>query len=202
MRTTLKLRGCDNCRFTALAAGIGLLLLVAAYWLSFEVPGRGDFLTRQTARVAVLYWGLAAATILLERRTYARSIWAIGCVAFLIHVATAFEYVHHRSHSAAYQHVQEVSGAGAGIYVSYGFTLLWVVDAIWWLSDRASYEVRSKWLDRTIHALMAFVVFNGTVVYEEGFIRWASAAMFLTLGVLAFHRHCRKTLSTTIEGQP
>jgi hypothetical protein len=39
---------------------------------------------------------------------------------------------------------------------------------------------------------MAFVVFNGTVVYETGFIRWAGVVAFTLLGMLAGWRLFRR----------
>jgi hypothetical protein len=35
---------------------------------------------------------------------------------------------------------------------------------------------------------MAFIVFNGTVVYETGFIRWAGLGLFVVLSVLLVRR--------------
>jgi hypothetical protein len=77
-----------------------------------------------------------------------------------------------------------VSGFGPGIYVSHLFTLLWTLDvACWWLRPHA-YATRPAWIGRALHAFMAFIVFNGTVVYENGPIRWAGVAMFVALGGL------------------
>ena len=117
---------------------------------------------------------------------------AWGCLTFLVHVAFAFDHYHGWSHAAAVQHVEDVSGFGPGLFVSYFFTLLWVVDAAWWGLASHSYDRRPAWLDRTIHAFMAFIVFNGTVIYETGFIRWAGAALFAGLGVLAAWRLARR----------
>jgi hypothetical protein len=147
-----------------------------------------DVVTRQTARVAVLFWGLAAAGLLCRRREFARLSWSLGCAAFLVHVAVAFDRVHGWSHAAAVRHVEAVSGFGSGLFVSYFFTLLWTADAAWWWIDRAGYDRRALWLDRLIHGFMAFIVFNGTVVYETGFIRWAGIALFLILGLLLCRR--------------
>jgi hypothetical protein len=166
------------------------VLLIAAYLAPFALSDDdpADVVTRQTARVAVLYWGLAATAILLRRRDFGRWAWTLGCVAFLVHVVTAFDRVHRWSNSAAVGHVEDVSGFGPGLYVSYAFTALWVVDAAWWWIDRAGYESRSIWLDRALHTFMAFVVFNGTVVYESGLIRWAGGAIFLMLALLLAKR--------------
>jgi hypothetical protein len=162
------------------------LLLVAALLapLVFPDDDPADVVTRQTARVAIFYWGFAAAAILLRRRHFGRLTWSLGCLAFLVHVATAFDRVHGWSNSAAARHVEDVSGFGSGLYVSYLFTALWVADAAWWWIDKKGYDARAVWPDRAIHAFMAFIVFNGTVVYESGFIRWAGLLLFAVLAVL------------------
>jgi hypothetical protein len=174
-----------------LVLGLACGLLVAAAFLApFVLPDDdpADVVTRQTARVAVLFWGLAAGALLLRRREFGRASWTYGCAAFLIHVATAFDRVHGWSHAVAVAHVESVSGFGPGLFLSYAFTLLWMADVLWWWLDRPGYDARSVWLDRAIHGFMAFIVFNGTVVYETGFIRWAGLMLFGVLGVLAVRR--------------
>jgi hypothetical protein len=106
-------------------------------------------------------------------------------------VVTAFDRVHGWSHVAAVQHVESVSGFGPGLFVSYAFTTLWAADAAWWLALPSHHDARPTWLDRGIHGFLAFVVFNGTVVYETGFIRWAGIAVFAALGGLAVWRLLR-----------
>jgi len=162
------------------------MALAGAFLAPMALPGDNpdDVVTRQTARVAVLFWGLAAGAILLRRREIGRWAWTLGCIAFVVHVVTAFDRMHGWSNSAAVRHVEEVSGFGWGLLVSYAFTALWVVDVCWWWLDRDGYDSREVWLDWGIHAFMAFIVFNGTVVYEPGFIRWIGLALFVVLGVL------------------
>ena len=135
------------------------VLLTGAYLAPHALPDDdpADVVTRQTARVAVLYWGIAAAAILLSKRDFGRWSWTLGCVAFLLHVVTAFELVHGWSNSAAVRHVEDVSGFGPGLYVSYSFTALWVVDAAWWWLDREVYESRPVWLDRARAFAMAAI---------------------------------------------
>jgi hypothetical protein len=169
---------------------LGAFLLIIAFAspriISDADPA--DLVTRQTARVALLFWGLAAAALLIRRRDFARAAWSVGVATFLVHVVTAFDAIHGWSHTAAYQHVDTVSGFGAGIFVSYAFTVVWVIDATWWLADRVAYDLRPTWLDRLIHGFLAFVVFNATVVYETGFIRWAGVICFSLLGLLLLAR--------------
>ncbi len=171
-------------------AVLGVLLVAAAFAASHAVPDAdpADLVTRQTARVALLFWGLAAAALLRGRRDFARAAWAVGAATFVVHVATAFDRVHGWSHAASYQHVEAVSGFGAGVFVSYAFTAIWVADVAWWWLDRGGYDARPTWLDRLVHGFLTVVVFNATVVYETGFIRWAGVVLFALLGMLMVAR--------------
>jgi hypothetical protein len=178
---------------TILLTFLWAILLTAAFAAPRALPDDdpGDVVTRQTARVAVLFWGLAVAQLLLGYRVAGRWTWTLACAAYLVHVATAFEQVHGWSHAAAVRHVERVSGFGPGLFVSYAFSLLWIADVAWWWINRAGYDARPVWLDRLIHGFMAFVVFNGTVVYETGLIRWAGAVLFAGLALLLARRLVR-----------
>ena len=169
---------------------LGAVLTAAAFAAPTLRPADDpdDLVTRQTARVAILFWGIASAALLLRRREGARAAWTVGCGTFLVHVATAFDRVHGWSHAAAVEHVESVSGFGPGLFVSYLFTAVWVVDVFWWWVDRPGYDARPVWLDRGVHIVFAFLVFNGTVVYESGFIRLAGLILFALLAVLVAAR--------------
>lgn len=156
-----------------------------------KIPDPSDFVTRRTADVAVAYWALAVACLLMSEHRLARWNWTLGCGAFLVHVAIAFDRVHGWRHEAAFDHVQDVSGYGPGIFVSYAFTLFWLADVLWWWLNEDHYERRPNWLNGMLHFFMAFIVFNGTVVYEKGFIRWAGIGMFAVLVALALRRFRR-----------
>jgi hypothetical protein len=165
---------------------LGLFLTAAAFVAPRVWPSDdpGDLVTRMTARVALLFWFLASAALIRRQRDFARAAWTVGCTTFLIHIATAFDRVHGWSHAAAVRHVEAVSGFGPGLFVSYLFTALWVADTLWWWLDRRGHDGRAVRLDQAIHAFFAFMVFNGTVVYETGFIRWTGVVAFALLGCL------------------
>jgi hypothetical protein len=173
----------------------GAVLIAAAFVAPVILPNAdpADVVTRQTARVAVLFWAVAAASLLAGYRDWARAAWIVGAAAFVVHVVTAFDRVHGWSHAAAVRHVEAVSGFGAGLFVSYAFTLVWAADAAWWGLDRRGYEARSAGLDRLVNGFVAFVVFNATVLYETGFIRWAATVLFAALGVLWWRRNLAST---------
>jgi hypothetical protein len=184
-------------------------LLVTLVWLVLlgavliwpalsESPTLGDDLIRYTIRLALLYYAIALTLLLWckpadwkgfsAKVRLARSCWTIAWLTYLVHLAMAFHYAHDWSHADAMRHTEEVSGFGPGIFVSHLFTLVWTLDVLsWWLRPEW-YATRSIWIDRILHGFMLFVVFNGTVVFEQGLIRWAGALMFAWLGAVALLR--------------
>ena len=178
----------------AVASWLALLtaVLLAPYLL--HSPTLGDDLTRHTIRLALLFYGVAAALMLrLEpaewrtvsaRARLARCCWTLAWAAYLVHLAMAFHHYHHWSHADAVRHTRDVSGVGEGIYVSHAFTAVWTADVLWWWLRPTSYATRSAWIDWALHGFMVFIIFNATVVYEEGFIRWAGAALLTVLAGL------------------
>lgn len=114
----------------------------------------------------------------------ARWCWVLGAVMFWVHVAVSFHFAHRWSHANAVHHVQETSGFGPGLFVSYFFTLLWAVDAAWWVANPAGYAGRPKWLGVAVHSFMAFIVLNGTVVFGHTPMREVSAGVFVVLGAV------------------
>jgi hypothetical protein len=153
----------------------------------------GDDLIRNTVRLSLAYYAAAAGLMLFlrppewagsGRGSVARWCWTLAWATYVIHVGMALHFYHHWSHADAVRHTEEVSGFGPGIYVSHLFTLLWTADVAWWWLRPDAYAERPTWIGRALHAFMAFVIFNGMVVYEAGAIRWAGAVMFAALGVL------------------
>ena len=163
----------------ALAAAI-----VLPEWTRPDDPGDGRI--RQTVRVALACYFVAVAQLVSGRD--ARLAWTLGWAAYVVHVALAFHYAFGWSHTAAVQQTRERSGVGEGIYVSHLFTLLWTADVGWsWLAARR-HAMRPRWVTWALHGFMAFVVFNATVVYETGVIRWAGVAGFMLSGALMARR--------------
>ena len=173
------------------------LALMAAALVEPSLAGAadtGDALTRNTVRVALAYYGAAAALMLALhpaewaadswRGRLARCCWTLARAAYLVHVAMAFHHVDHWSHAHALARTQQRTGFGEGVYVSHLFTLLWTVDVAWWWLRPAGYADRPAWEHRGLQAFMAFVVFNATVVFEQGWISWAGLAVFAALAAV------------------
>jgi hypothetical protein len=165
---------------------------VALPWL-FASASAGDDVVRGTVRVSLVFYAVAVGLMFFLRPQewnasgpgqLARWCWSLAWAAYVVHVAAAFHFYHGWSHADAVRHTEEVSGFGPGIYVSHLFTALWTLDVAWWWLAPFRYAARPAWIGRTLHAFMAFIVFNGAVVYETGPIRWAGLAMFAVLGGL------------------
>jgi hypothetical protein len=156
--------------------------LVCPEWTDNPADGR----IRQTIRVALACYFLAAAHLLLPGRSsrMTRLVWTLGWMAYLVHVALAFHLAFGWSHAAAVDHTRERSGVGEGIYASHLFTLLWTADVCWWWVAPKSHATRPTWVVYVLHGFMAFVIFEATVVYETGLIRWAGVAGFAALALI------------------
>ncbi len=157
----------------------------------------GELAVRWTVRVALALYTLAVAGMLLgERRRWwrpaARWAWTLGCAAYLAHVGCAFHSFHGWSHAAAYaetaRRTEELFGLawGGGLYFNYLFTAVWVGDVLWWWAAPAAYQARPRWLGWAVHGFLAFMAFNGAVVFATGLIRWAGLTAGLALAVLWF----------------
>ena len=88
---------------------------------------------------------------------------------------------------------EDVTGFGEGVYVSDLFALAWTADvAAWWLGP-AWYCAALAVVGRVLHGFMLFMVFNATIVYETGPIRWGGVALFAWLAwrLLFTFRACR-----------
>jgi hypothetical protein len=118
-----------------------------------------------------------------------RAWWTLACVAYLAHVVVAFHAFHHWSHEHAVAHTQEQSGFGQGVWVSYLFTLLWPLNvvALWTMPSRRL----PVWLERTWHGFMAFLLFNGAVVFAHGASFVFGVLAFGMLAVLAWRHGIR-----------
>jgi hypothetical protein len=162
-----------------------------------DTPEQNENRTRWTVDVSLAFYSAAVIGMLLTSDDvwragndlrWIRATWTLACLAYLVHVVVAFNDVHQWSHSRAIAHTQERSGFGEGIFISHGFSVIWGVDVLWWLALPRSYIRRPAWVGWSLHSFMLFMVFNGAVVYEEGPIRWAGAAMSTVFVILFFRR--------------
>jgi len=160
----------------------------------------GTFIIHAIIRAALICYALTVLLLLMgfgspRWRHLIRGLWTAGCVAFVAHVAAAFQYEHHWSNAAAIRSTAEQTKAligwafGEGLYFSYLFMLLWMLDVLWyWVSPR-TYEARSSWIQVSLHCYLFFIAFNGAVIFESGVTRPAGIVVtVLLLGVLLLGR--------------
>jgi hypothetical protein len=170
------------------AAGLGLAL---HQWILDPAPALRHPAIITTAYTAFALWVGAVALMIPAKVTdwqvqavrfrVARFTWILAVLAYLIHVAVAFHFAHRWQHAKAFDHVQVTSGFGPGIFVSYVFTLCWAADAVWLWWNPQKYLARKKWLQLIIHLLIAFIMFQATVVFGHGIGRAGSGAVFAVL---------------------
>jgi hypothetical protein len=171
----------------------------------------GAHLTSWTIRLALVCYALYVASMLTtagrKQPHVARAIWTAGCGLFLVHVACAFHFYHHWSHAAAWQktadETEQLLGVafGEGIYFSYMFLVLWLLDVVWlWAGDspqsrsagsatcvpacQAAAVPTPSWR-LAVHAFLLFIAINGAIIFESGVIRWAGIPVTLALSGLA-----------------
>jgi hypothetical protein len=145
----------------------------------------GDALTIWSVRIALLLYISALFSWLLggERRLrMTRALWSAGLLSYLAHVVLAFGWTHGFSHESAALETARQTGellgveTSSGLWLNYLFTALWTADTLWWWSNENSYRGRPKWVTVSTHAFLAFMFFNGAVVFAKGFSRWVGLA--------------------------
>jgi hypothetical protein len=152
--------------------------------IGHSFPMLGPELTHWTIRLALL--GLVAriaGTLRWGDQPWwfpiSRSIWTLGYIFFVVHVACAFHFYHDWSHARAFESTAEQTGEmlgvrfGEGIYFSYLFLLLWLIDVVWQWIAPDSYRRLPAWMVTGLLAYMAFIAFNGAVIFEGGVTRYA-----------------------------
>lgn len=163
----------------------------------------GHALTIWTIRLALVAFVVACGlSVPRPRRLHevgaryrrAQDLWLFGCLALGAHLAAAFHFYHDWSPARAWQdtarQTQELMGwsFGDGIYFSYIFALLWTADALWWRLAPANYLARPAPLRLAVAAYLAFIAFNGAVVFEAGVTRWAGLAVTPALAAYLYVR--------------
>lgn len=120
-----------------------------------------------------------------------RVTWTVGGLACLAHILLAMHFQHDWRLAAAYaetaRQTREIIGLdwGGGIYINFLFAAVWLADAAWWWCSPASRAARGKWLSWAIHGFLAFIIFNATVVFKTGPLRWTALAACLALIMMA-----------------
>jgi hypothetical protein len=143
--------------------------------------GIGGLAASLTIWAAVLAWlvGEWRRTTPGAPPTHGRAAWTLGALLSLVHGALAFHVHHGWSHAAALAdtaaRTAEVAGwpSGLGLFVNYGFLVLWASDALWWWVWPRSFAARARGLDGAIRAFLWFLFLNGAFVFARSPQRWA-----------------------------
>lgn len=164
--------------------------------LSDFLIGIGEILTRVTIWITIVAFAAGTAAFALSGKTYrwdsaARLAWTVACVALIAHVACAFHFYHRWSHIAAYadtaRQTDEVFGLnwGGGLYLNYALLIVWVLDVSWWwLRGLNAYRKRPWSIVAAWHLFLLFIIFNSTVIFETGLVRWVGLGVCIGLCVV------------------
>lgn len=152
-----------------------------------------ELLTRGTIWFAILGYAVGTGMFVLSRTRpqrlhAARAAWTVACISLIAHFICAFSFYHNWSHESAYldtaRQTEEVVRLnwGGGLFINYALLVAWIVDVgWWWLGGINSYLKRSWALVITWHAFMIFIIFNATVVFKSGTVRWVGLVISLFL---------------------
>lgn len=111
-------------------------------------------------------------------------VWAIGALFAWGHSVGALVYFHHGSQreamAAIARETQEILGFpfGFGLYVNYLFLVVWGLDAALALYAPRWHRGFGQRYHQFVLGFLAFIFFNGTVVFKGGWVR--------TLGLVGF----------------
>ena len=120
-------------------------------------------------------------------------------MAFVIHVACAFHFYHAWSHAAAYAATALDTARlfqwhwGGGLYFNYAFTIVWLIDVLWWWRGLAAYAHRPRVVEIAVQTFLGFMAFNGAVVFASGWTRWTGVGCCVLLGVCWLKRRRDKS---------
>jgi hypothetical protein len=155
----------------------------------------GQLLTRGTIWLAILAYAVGTALFCFASSrskwlAAARAAWTTGCIALLAHFICAFHFYHHWSQLSAYsdtaRQTNEVVGLnwGGGLFINYAVLSGWIIDVgWWWLKGIDSYRSRGRLVVLLWHAFLLFIIFNATVVFKNGIVRWVGLAVCACIAI-------------------
>jgi len=149
----------------------------------------GELLTRITIWISIVAYTFGRIAFASGRQLRSvRLAWTIGCVALIAHFIAAFHFFHSWSHHSAYADTARQTAEvfrinwGGGLFVNYGVAALWTADVVWWwFAGVSAYLQRRWWLTLLWHGFLIFILFNATVVFKDGWIRWVGVLICLSL---------------------
>jgi hypothetical protein len=158
----------------------------------------GEFLTRATIWTTIVAYTVGSVLFAVSRGrsrwdSATRIAWTIAVIALIAHFISAYQFYHHWSQRFAYldtaRQTEEVIGLnwGGGLFINYAFLLIWFVDVSWWwLRGLASYRTRPWPVIALWHGFVLFILFNATVVFKDGMVRWVGLVVCLIMLIAWF----------------
>ena len=165
-----------------------------------------EFLTRGTIWISIAGYAIGSVIYAMSYATRRRArwdaatrvIWTIAWASLTAHFISAFQFYHSWSHAAAYadtaRQTREAFGLnwGGGVFINYALLIAWIVDiAWWWVRGLDSYRKRPLPLVLAWHGFLIFIIFNATVVFGDGIVRWIGLVICLML-ILSWVRIIRQ----------
>lgn len=161
---------------------------------------RGELLTRITIWIAIGGYAVGVCLMLLFRESQewqkrSRLAWTVGCVALVAHTICAFHFYHHWSQASALREVERQTAAvtgmnwGGGLFINYAFLAAWVADVVWWWQGLESYRSRHWAITAIWQFVLIFMVFNATVVFKTGVVRWVGVGICIGLLTVWLGQH-------------
>lgn len=163
----------------------------------------GELLTRGTIWLAIVAYAVGACLFALSGRrsrwdSAARALWTIACASLVAHFISAYQFYHDWSHESAYRETARQTAEvfrlnwGGGLFINYALLVAWIVDiGWWWRSGLDSYRRRPWALLAVWHGFLVFIIFNATVVFKDGLVRWLGLCLCVVL-CLAWLRVLRR----------
>jgi len=154
----------------------------------------GEILTKLTIWLTIASYAVGASAFVLSRQrsrwdSVARMAWTVAAIGLLTHVILAYNFYYGWSQTAAYRDTArqtfEVVGFnwGGGLYINYLLLATWIVDVSWWWWRGHDAYYRRPWpLVAAWHGFLIFIIFNATVVFKTGPVRWLGLVVCLGLG--------------------
>jgi hypothetical protein len=146
-----------------------------------------EALVAWTIRLALLFY-FAVVFLKLHAKQgpsgLCRWIWTAGGLLLAVHIALAMAWAHGWNYDAVYQATAEdtakVTGTywGGGVWLNFAMLGMWLADIVWWWCAPAGYNARARYFDWAVQGFFVFMIFNATVVFETGAVRYTSAVLF------------------------
>jgi hypothetical protein len=171
----------------------------------------GEFLTKATIWISIAAYTIGCVVFALRRsksEILTRLAWTLACASLIAHYIFAFQFYHSWSHTSAYvdtaRQTERVFSInwGGGLFINYALLMLWIADVgWWWWAGLQSYSRRPLSLLIVWHSFFVFIIFNATVVFEDGIQRWVGLTVCLIL-CLSWTIIFRQRLKRVTEPSP